>query len=407
VKSGIPVILAALFLAACQEKLTSPGDCPALCPGGQPQVIDEVINPIVGSDSSFRGYVKSTAAAALLVSNNLHGFEERSIIRFPRRADSVEVRDTLRDYTIDSVAFGFTIVARDTLVSGLQIQLYRLPTTIDSNTTFVDVDPAFVAGNLVATVPVPDTVKTGAVRTVLLGADLARVEIPPADSGVLALGLRLEAPVATGARLGAVAAGNGGVFVTYATLNIPDTGTAKLRTLTLSPTFNSSVNPVPQSDDSTVLAVGGEPSARALLRFELPARIKDSATVVRATLELTPVVPISGLPTDPARMQARAVLADLGAKSPVGAGVGRSGLFPPPADTIDAGATTVRLEAVRLVEGWLSPTSRPSALVLSFASDLEAASFSRPVFYSTRAADPALRPRLRISYLLSFPFENP
>jgi hypothetical protein len=211
----------------------------------------------------------------------------------------------------------------------------------------------------------------------------------------------------TGARLGAVAAGNGGVFVTYATLDIPDTGTAKLRTLSISPTFNSSVKAVPQTDDSTLLAVGGEPSARALIRFQLPARIKDSATVVRATLELTPVSPILGLPTDAARIQARAILTDLGAKSPAGAGVGRSGLFAPPVDTIDAGATTVRFEAVRLVEGWLSPTSRPSALVLSLVSNLEAASFSRPVFYSTRAADQALWPRLRISYLLSFPFENP
>jgi hypothetical protein len=164
---------------------------------------------------------------------------------------------------------------------------------------------------------------------------------------------------------------------------------------------------VQPTDDPDFLAVGGQPSARALLRFELPPRIRDSATIVRATLELTPVAAISGLPTDPARMQARAVLADLGAKSPVGAGVGRFGLLPPPVDTIDAGSTTVSLEAARLVEGWLSPTSRPSALVLSFVSNLEAASFSHPVFYSTRAADPAVRPRLRISYLRSFPFENP
>jgi hypothetical protein len=400
-------VLAGLFLAACEEKLTSPGDCPALCPGGQPQVFDEVVNPIIGSDSSFRGYVQPSAAAALLVSNGFQGFEDRAIMRFARRVDSVPVRDTLRGYTIDSVAFGFTILARDTLVDGLQVQLYRMPITIDTNTTFADVDPAFVPGNLVTTINVPDTVNTGAVRTVLQGPDLARVQIPASDSGVLALGVRIDAPTLTGARLGAAAAGIGGVFTTYATLDIPDTGTAKLRTFPLSVTFNSSLTPVQPTDDPDLLAVGGQPSARALLRFELPPRIRDSATIVRATLELTPVAPISGLPTDPARMQARAVLADLGAKSPVGAGVGRFGLLPPPVDTIDAGSTTVSLEAARLVEGWLSPTSSPSALVLSFVSNLEAASFSRPVFYSTRAADPALRPRLRISYLRSFPFENP
>ena len=55
---------------------------------------------------------------------------------------------------------------------------------------------------------------------------------------------------------------------------------------------------------------------------------------------------------------------------------------------------------------WIG-SSRPTALMLSLTPELEAASFSRPVFYSSRAADPAVRPRLRISYLLSFPFENP
>jgi hypothetical protein len=45
--------------------------------------------------------------------------------------------------------------------------------------------------------------------------------------------------------------------------------------------------------------------------------------------------------------------------------------------------------------------------MLSLATPaLEGGSFSRPVFYSTRA-DPAVRPRLRLSYLLAFPFENP
>jgi hypothetical protein len=82
-----------------------------------------------------------------------------------------------------------------------------------------------------------------------------------------------------------------------------------------------------------------------------------------------------------------------------------------PLDTIEPGATSVNLEAVRLVEIWLGSTSAPATLVLAMApltgTDVEAASFARPVFFSTRAADPAVRPRLRISYLRRFPFENP
>jgi hypothetical protein len=400
---AVPELLAVFFLSGCQEELTSPADCPALCPGGQPQVFEEVLSPIAGSDSSFRGYVQPNAAPALLVSNGLHGFEERAIMRFASRSDSVEVRDTLRAYTIDSVAFGFTIVARDTMVTGLQVQLYRLPPSMDSTTTFAAVDPGFVASNLVTTIAVPDSVKTGAIRTLLQGADLTRAQISPADSGVLALGIRLDAPSATGVRLGAVAGGTGGVFVTYATLDVPDTGTAKLRTFSLGATFNSSLSPVPPADDPNLLAVGGEPSSRALLRFELPARLRDSASIVRATLELTPVAAITGLATDPARLRARPVLTDVGAKSPVGLDPRQFAV-----DTVDAGTSgIVTVEAVRLVGAWLGATTSPAALVLSLAPDLEAASFSRPVFYSTRAPDPAVRPRLRISYLLSFPFENP
>lgn len=392
-----------LLVAACEEKLAAPGECPALCPGGEPQVFDEVISPIIRSDSSFRGYLNPSAAAALLVSNGLEGFERRAIMRFSRRPDSVTVRDTARTYAIDSVALGFTVIARDTTLPGLQVQVYRLPATIDSTTTYAFVDPGFVAGNLVATIPVPDSLKTGAIRTVLHGADAARVQIPPSDSGVLALGVRLEAPTPTGIRLGASGGGTGGSFVTYATLDVPDTGTAKLRTFSLAPAFNSSLSPVQPVDDPDLLAIGGEPSARALIRFELPERLRDSATIVRATLELTPVTPITGLLTDPVRLQARAVLADLGAKSPVNSSAGRV-----PADTLESGTSgVVGLEAVRLIQLWLGNSTSPNALVLSIAPDQEAASFSQPVFYSTRAADPAVRPRLRISYLLSFPFENP
>jgi hypothetical protein len=402
VKLGLLLVGAVLVLSGCQEKLTAPGDCPALCPGGEAQIFDEFLDPIPRADSSFQDYVEPSDAAALLVSNGLRGFEERAIIRFSRRGDSVAVRDTLRAYTIDSVSITLDLVARDTNLTGLQVQLYRLPPLIDSTTTYAQVDPAFVPANLVATIPVADSVNTGPIRAVLQGPDLARVAIPPGDSGVLALGVRIDAPTPTGVRLGAAASATSAIFLTYATVDIPDTGTAKLRTFPATAAFNSSVAAVPQTDDSTLLAVGGSPAARALLRFDIPPRIRDSASIVRATLELTPVAPITGLPTDPVRLQARGVLADLGAKSPVEP---RFGVV---TDTLEPGTSgTVGLEVTRLMQLlWLGST-RPTALVLSLAPELEAASFSRPVFYSTRAADPTLRPRLRISYLLAFPFENP
>ncbi|HEU4680756.1 MAG TPA: hypothetical protein VFS51_03355 [Gemmatimonadales bacterium] len=392
-----------VVLSACQEKLTAPVDCPALCPGGQPVVFDEVFNPVVGADSSFRGYVQPHAADALLAANGFQGFEELALVRFLRRADSVSVRDTLRAYVIDSVALSFTILARDTTLTGLQVELYRLSPVFDSTISYAGIVPAFVFDSLVATINVPDTVKSGTIRQVFQGPDLSRVQIAPADSGRLGLGLRVVSPPLTGVRFGALGSGTGANFTTYVTADIPDTGTAKIRTINAGVAFNTYVSQQQtQMDDPTRLAVGGEPSARAFLHFDLPSRIRDSATIVRATLELTPVDAISGLPTDPARLFARALLANAGPKSPVNTAPARV-----PIDTLDNGATTVSLEIVRLVELWLGATPRPSALSLALDPDLEAASFTRPMFHSTLAADPSLRPRLRVSYLRSFPFENP
>jgi hypothetical protein len=397
--------LLSIGVIGCQEELTSPAECPALCPGGSPEILDEVVIPITGTDSSFRGYINSPSAPALLVSNGLEGFEERAIIRFPPRGDLVTVRDTARTYTIDSVALDLTLVARDSTVGGLSVSLYRMPISIDSTTQYADVDPAFNPANLVSVISVPDTQKSGAIRTVLSGADLSRVLIPAADTGVLALGVRIDAPVPTGVRLGAISGGNGAIFATYATLDVPDTGTARLRTFTLNASFNSYVLPPQPVPDTTLLAVGGEPSARSLLRFELPEAIRDSATIVRATLELTPVTPVSGLPTDPGFIQARALVTDVGGKSPVTVPV-VGGIPLTPADTIENGATSVSIEVVRLLELWRN-SHLPTALILSIAPSQEAGTFSRPVFYSSRAADPAVRPRLRISFLRTFPFEDP
>ncbi len=398
-------LLAVIAIAGCQEKLTAPADCPALCPGGQPEVFDEIITAVSGGDSSYFGYVLPHQAPALLVSNGLEGSEDLGLVRFLTRASTVTVRDTARAYTIDSVALSFSVVARDTNQTGLQLLVYRLSPSFDSSATFATAAPAFVPGNLIATIPVPDTLNTGVVRAVFDAADLPRVEIPPSDSGRLAVGVRIAAPTATGVRIGALASGSGPIFTTYATLDVPDTGTARLRAIPLGAGLTTYVEEVPPVVDPMLLAVGGSTSARAILRFNLPSRIRDSATIVRATLELSPVTPITGLPTDPPRLLSRPVLSDVGAKSPVSSTVGLRGQSPPPADTLEIGSTIVSMEAVRLVELWLGRTTRPSALILSLTP--EAASFTRPVFHSTRALDPAVRPRLRISYLLSFPFENP
>lgn len=406
--SAAGLLLAAL--AGCQEKLTSPAECPALCPGGEVQALDTVLRPITGRDSTFSGYVNRGVGVALLVSNGFAVSDNRAAYRFAARPDSIEVRDTMRPYTIDSVALALDLVARDTLVNGLKVYLYRVSQDITDTLTFAGLEVQLTPAAIIDSIEVPDSVNSGAIRALLTGADLAKVALPAGGGGVLAIGVGMAADQATGIRVGSAQAGNGATFVTYVTVDVPDTTTSvRKQVLSRSATFNTYVTRTPLIPDPAFLTVGGDSASRVLLRFELPPEVAESAAVVRATLELIPRGPIPGLPTDPGVLEGRAVLADLGAKSPVT--VDTRFIV---ADTLSATtADTVRLDVTRIVQLWQAASDRPSAIFLRLLP--EAASFTRAEFGSTRsdptitpgAPEPVGAPRLRITYQRPFPFENP
>jgi hypothetical protein len=387
-------------MTGCQERLTAPAECPELCPGGQSRVFDTVISPLANSDTSYVGYVARTSASALLVSNGLPASEDRAVIRFSARADSIAVRDTMRAYAVDSALLALNLVARDTLVNGLKLYLYRIDPGVDADDTFESIDQQLIPTAIIDSIEVPDSVNSGLVQTVLRGADVEKVALPTGGGGILAIGVAMAADQPSGVRLGSSAVGTGGTFISYVTLDVPDTGSVRRQSMSRTPAFNAFVTQSPLVPDNAFLTVGGEPSARALLRFDLPEDIENSATIVRATLELVPRSPILGLPSDPALLQAKALLADLGAKSPVTTDT-RFIAF----DTLAVGsADTVRLDMTSIVRLWQSVSERPEAVFLSLLP--EAASFTRPVFGSTRSGTVGA-PRLRISYLKPFPFENP
>jgi hypothetical protein len=385
---------------ACQEELTAPAACPELCPGGEARVFDTVLTPLPGSDTSYTGYVLRHRAGSMQVSNGLPAAEARAIYKFGARLDSVPVQDTNRAYVVDSAQISLNLIRRDTLLNGLKLYLYRIdPQTVDTLATFASVTSQLVPTAIIDSITVSDTLNSGLVRTTLRGADLAKVALPVEGDGVLAMGVSMAAAQPSGVRLGAQFAQTGPTFVSYVTVDVPDT-TLQKQALTVQPTFNTYVLASPQVPDADLLTVGGEPSSRALLRFDLPEPIEDSATIVRATLELLPVAPILGLATDPPLLEARGLFADLGAKSPVVTTDPRFIV----SNAISIGnADTVRLDVTSIVQLWQSVDERPEALFLALLP--EAATFSRTVFGSTRAGPGA--PRLRITYLKPFPFETP
>jgi hypothetical protein len=398
------------LMTACQEKLTSPADCPALCPGGSVQVFDTVVTALALRDSSFpahkdsaNGYVARGQGSALLVSSGFAASEDRAVYRFAARGDSIAVRDTLRGYTVDSVLVTLTLLARDTLVDGLKVYLYRLPNTVDSTATFNSIDSQFVDTNFIDSIAVPDTLNSGALHTTLRGADVGRLKLTAGGDSILAFGLRMAAVSPTGIRVGALGSSTAATYTSYVTVDVPDTGSVRNQSLTRTTAFNTFVTQNPVVPDDTLLTVGGEPSSRALVRFGLSDAFLDSTTIVRATLELTPARPIIGLPNDPSLIQTLAVVGDLGAKSPLSADPNFSRQDTLPTVQSD----TVKIEMTRIVQLWQSSRLRPQSIFLRLVP--EGASFARAVFFSTRSPSPGVlvAPRLRITFQRAFPFENP
>jgi len=394
----VPVTALVVAIAACQEKLSAPADCPALCPGGV-QLRDTVLAPIVDGDTSFSGYRTAGQGSSLRVSYQFAASEDRAVIRFGPRSDSVVVGDTTIPYTsLDSIQFAFSLLKRDTSVTGLKIFIYRLPPTVDSTTTFAQVDAAFVPTAIVDSFVVADTTKTQRFSRVYSGAGLVPWVIQAADSGVLALGFQIRAVSGTGVRIGGVGAGSSGpTFSNFTTA--PSDTTTVTRVLSPAIRFNTFVSQGTPANNIDELTIGGAPSSRAIIRFPWPSYLRDSAQIVRATLELTPLAPFPGLATDTAFLQVRPVLADFGSKSPGTTDaffIGVGNLLPGASDT-------VRIEVRRALALWQGANPLPSVFILQLFP--EVSSFTRALFGSTRT--PASQARLRITYALPYPFEAP
>ena len=389
------VVVVVLLVTACTQKLTAPADCPALCPGGQSTFRDTVLDAVVGQDASYAGFSSSLDAIGLLVSSGGGYGESRTVVKFLRRGDSILVKDTMRAFTVDSVVIQLTLAKRDTTVTDLVLGLYRLPRTTDTLATFATIDAAMTPANLLGEITVPNSVTSGGQHLTLAGADLAKIAFAPGDSTDLAVGVRLRASGPTGVRLGSLLTGaSAPLFTSYVKAAIADTALQKQR-LNRNPSQNRTVRPPDVGSTAGVLPVGGFPASRAFVRFFLPLYLRDSARIVRATLELTALQPLVGIPGDTAHIDARAVLTDFGPKSPVASNAsGAVAILP--------GMSTFSIELVSVVRAWQGSTPLPPIIRLGL--DPEGSTFLTPLIRSTAALTG--RPKLRLTYRLPFAFEG-
>ena len=292
----------AVLLTACSENLTAPGSCPEFCSTSALSLIDTVLPGAIGQDSSYGrpvGYVSPYSSSAL-VAVSVAGRESRPIFRtIPVPARLLVGTDTTTGPVIgvDSVRLALTITRRDTAAHNLTLSLYTLPLTIDSATAFHDLDGPFASApvrslNVDSLLAKPglrnpatrDSAIVDAVNhriTLWIGLDSAQVPLVPADSGKLALGIRVSADSRASVALGSLENTGLGPLVTWF-LKVDSLGVGVVRKTRLAqPSFDSFVFDPPAQPLGSLLVVGGVPATRIILRMALPRVIHDSSRVVR------------------------------------------------------------------------------------------------------------------------------
>ncbi|MEP6493079.1 MAG: hypothetical protein ABJF01_10410 [bacterium] len=401
--------LATIAIAACSENLDGGKSCPLLCPEQAVTLADTTIDAVIG-DTTVPGLPPIGSEGFLMLASHGDTLETRAIVRFdtlPQTYTKTSIDSTI--VKLDSAILVVPIVKPDSLKrphAPLTIEVYNVDTT-ESDTvtavlaTFFRPDrflgsKTFAPESLLDTLRVP--ISTDSVLSRVLNGKKLRV------------GFRVRSSVGIDLRIGTTHVGQA---VTLRMVASKDTAAAPVIVSPLSNTpLDATFLSDPLSDytivlkggtttPSTILAVGGVPSRRVFLRFNVPSRIVDSTTIVRASLLLTQVPNRRLAQHDSVYVYPLAVLA-----SPVVTDVasllqfvGPSGQFNLDSVSMAPGDSGVRsFEIVGLVRTWKAQPSTVSPRTLALRSGAEGQLPGEFDFFSSKAAV-GVRPRLRITYV--------
>ena len=404
-------------IVGCREDLNGAAGCPSLCPEQNVEAKDTTLESFVSIDTTVIGFPAIGTETRLLLASRGDTLDARAVMRF----------DTLtQQFTRGGT--DSTIYAVDSAMVNLTLDTLGTKATQPVTVEVYDVDTAVVdtAVNVGLALFRPDRLIGG--KTFAVSELKDTLHVPLQNEKVLAK-LRSEAPrrLRIGLRIQSTASAQirvlsreGGGAPTISYDPSPDTAVKSVinSEASLTPTDNSTL----KSDltdyqlvatslatgAGSLLGVGGLPAQRSYLRFNIPSRLIDSATVVRATLLLTQLPATSVDATDTLTIYPQVVRAALTLTD-----VGRSaGILNLPGLEIDSlrlrpsDGGQRAIEIVGALREWkaVGTTSLQRAIVLR--SSTEGASAPAALFYSSEAA-PELRPRLRITYVNKVQFGVP
>ncbi|MHB1223745.1 MAG: hypothetical protein ACYC2G_06805 [Gemmatimonadaceae bacterium] len=409
-------------LAGCDEKLETTATCPELCPEQQINVQQVELQPVV-FDTTVVGFPLRGQEPRLLVAGGDTIADVRGIYRF----DDVRKHYTKADG--DTALITQTIAPTLRLLhsraesrlpaGGATLEVYDVDAA-GADTSVAGLAPLFVPERLLGTLTVmpPVAGDTASVDTLRISLDPGAVLARVSEGERIRVGVRA---VADGAARFAL--GHGAQLFFRA---VPDTAVAEIALSIASDT--PADNPLLRLDLASfplivrgtaplpgpVLTVGGLPARRSMLRFQIPAAIIDSSTIVRATLVLTQY-PVRGYPAGdsvvirPLPVTTAPTVTDLSrlfslAANPTSGGnevrlVPRLTLAPE-----DSGQQEFVLANLVTLWSSRSPSSLLPLLVLEV--EQEGATSLQAAFFSAEAPA-ALRPTLRLSYVRRINFDLP
>ncbi len=400
----LPLLTAAA--TACQEDLRGGAACPGLCPEQAIAMRDTVLFPIV-LDTTLIGYPPAGGEGVLLLALRPDTIETAVVLRFdqvPTEYTRVTLQPAL---SFDSAAVVLTLTQPHEVTAPLAIQIFDVD-TLAADLNLDAVRATLRSDRLLATIDfeVGDSIPTP-----------LRLELPADEIGDKILdSLRVR----LGLRF---------VSTSPQELRILSSRTASVPALALVPVLESgpvganvgvhSATPpglgpqVPEMSDYTLvlqgsppppagaLVVGGLPGRRVFMRFSFPVGLVETTTVVRAALILTQIPNERAGPTDSVFIFPRAVLAnprlEPGKAALLLAEVGSLALVPSGTRPIDSGELPIDLAQLVRQWGGVDTMLVQRSVVLQAG---EEGLFPQEIhFYSSEAADPGVRPRLRLTFI--------
>ncbi|MDH5234175.1 MAG: hypothetical protein OEW77_04395 [Gemmatimonadota bacterium] len=426
---ALVVLGLAVLAGACTERLDNGANCPSLCPGQSLNVLDTTLTPAIVFDTTLGPYPFQGYESPMLLAKRGTALDTRIIARFDTLVrDYAPSADTLRPITtIDSASLSIRLTKTGlALPATLFLDVYDVRDATANDTIPAELLPHFVPSRFLGTlqidsadfqdstavrIPIDTAVLMAAIRDPLLGMRLG-VSIRGTDDVALWVTTTDDPGNGPLLKYRPISATPGGADSTAIAFTITPTSTTPPRPLFAAADYLDYllVAAAPNLRAADRFAVGGVPSVRPYLRFDLPLWLTDSSFVVRAQLEFTQD-PVYGLDEQdsivvyPQLVLAGNAVTELARAATLLAPAGffvTDSIRRAPADS-----GTVAIEINGLIRNWVSTNGvrpLPSAIVLRAKAEGYSAAGLR--FFGLTAA-PGLRPRIRVSYVRNASFGRP